>query len=222
LLAGWSDKNGTTQFDFQYAIFSFDEAAAAQGRSYVVLNAVGGGLQHFPSAIELEMELILDEPAVNPEAWIGGAWDLGGTSGYPPVVGPAAKIRFRTMDTSNAAPSGYAALHVANIAFQASAAQCHVPGFALLGQHLPVNVDALWILTLPALVGAPFTPKSSLGPYWNPNAGWSPGGESTSPALPITLPGLVGLQLCFGSDSFEIGGNPIVNAASNGSTLRFR
>jgi hypothetical protein len=135
----------------------------------------------------------------NPESFVGDDWDVGGTSGYSPTVQPGGKIRFRTMSTGEIG-TGDAAIHVANVAYQTSCDACHVPGATLFGKHLAVTVDTLWLLTFPLLLGPTYS-QPGIGPFWNPNVGWSPGGESVSPAVPIVLPGLVGLQLCFGTYS---------------------
>jgi hypothetical protein len=224
LICGWSDKNVTTTLSFQYVTGSGDESAAARSRSYVNLNAAGLAIDNMTSAVEWEMEIAVDEPVLIPEAWVGGSYDSGGTSGYSPRVGTGAKLRFRVQDTSSAGLNAFG-INVFNLTFQLT--NCQVPGVTIFGAHTPSNIDTAWILSVPLLLGGIYTPLSGIGPFWNPNAGWTPGGESISPAsLPISAPGLIGLRTCPATYNGCLvppcPSGPIVSSGSNGSQVGFR
>jgi hypothetical protein len=222
LLAGWSDKNGTTSLNFQYVTGSGDESAAARGRSWSNQNAGGLGRINFPSGIEWEMEMMIQEAAIRPEAFIGGAFDSGGSSGYSPKVGTGKKVRYVSMSTSEIG-AGNGSLFMGNLLFQTSCTQCHVPGITLFSQKIAANVDTLWILMFSLFNTPTQSGAGAVGPFWNPNAGWTPGGEWTTVAsLPAASPGLVGLQHCFASVSYKLPTAPIFKKSSNGSQLRFK
>jgi hypothetical protein len=212
LLAGWSDKNATTTGDFQYAAVSADETSSARSFSHVNLNAAGLAHLQLRSSHEWFLPLVLLEPTCNPEPMVVGAWDVGGAGGYSPRVAPGAQIRFRTQFVGMAG-TGYQSAFAGNF-IQTSCFDCHVPGVGLFDVELKVSGDSFFYLFLfSGIVGTPFSSGTT----------WPDGGASLTAGFPITLPGLVGLQFCFGAYSFFHTFNFFdVNAASNGSWLRFR
>lgn len=221
LLLGWSDPNFTTTFSFAYTVGSSDETSAAQSMSRANLNAAGLGVFQPPSTVEWGMEMMTREPTDNPER-IG---DPGGAGGYSPVAGGSG-IRFRTFATQHAG-TGCFPIFLMNFAFGGGAA-AHVPGITLLGTHVPLNLDPLFIalLGLP-FVGPPITALAPIGPFWNPNAGWTVGGQSLSPPFPMPA-GAAGLVFGLASFTFSLGGPcppqppslPATHSSSNGSRTR--
>lgn len=214
LLFGWADSNAATTASMSYVVASTDEVASDGSWSYAVPVNAGMGRVRAPQSVEWSNVFLLGETTANPSR----PGDIGGRGGYTPLLGGSVVIH--AMDWIEAG-MGTLALAGANMMFPGGAA-AHAPGITLLGQHYPLNADPLLL----ALLGLPFTggaysPRSVIGPFWNPSAGWTPGGEAVSPPLPLP-PGAVGLRFGAAVASVNLAGPPVVRDASNGSQFEPR
>jgi hypothetical protein len=164
------------------------------------------------------MEAMIEDPIDAPQR-PGNPNDLAGSGGYTPLAGPGAGtgVQFHAFN-SQSGGTGQFPLFLVNILFGGGAASHH-PGIVVLGQHIRLNPDPLWLalFSLPFVGPAYNAYPSAVGPFWNPNAGWQPGGESTSPTLPLT-PGTLGLTMgCAFITANLASPPPLVTNSSNGS-----
>lgn len=220
LIVGWSDQNNTTASAFSYLIGSTNETAAARSRSYINGNAAGLAIFQTNSTNEWGMEAMIEDPIDAPQR----PGDLGGSGGYTPLAGPGAGtgVQFHAFNLQSAAPGGHFPVFLANILFGGGATSHH-PGITLFGQHLRLNPDPLWLLLLSLpFAGPAYNAPIGPAPFWNPNAGWQPGGESTSATLPLT-PGTLNLTLGCAFITADLASPPpLIPNSSNGSQFTVR